>query len=99
MLGRKIQYFEPDAMATVATVIYGLYTPGTSEFIASSAGHLPAVLAAPGAPTALLPLRPDLPIGTADDPQRRSTTAFIPPPPPPTTSPSSYSTGTPMTHL
>jgi sigma-B regulation protein RsbU (phosphoserine phosphatase) len=75
-LDRKIQYFEPDAMATV---LYGLYTPGTGEFTASSAGHLPPVLAAPGGPAALLPLRPDPPIGTADDPQRRSTTAFIPP--------------------
>jgi sigma-B regulation protein RsbU (phosphoserine phosphatase) len=76
LLDRKIQYFEPDAMATV---LYGLYTPGTGEFTVSSAGHLPPVLAAPGAPAALLPLRPDPPIGTADHPRRRSTTAFIPP--------------------
>jgi sigma-B regulation protein RsbU (phosphoserine phosphatase) len=76
LLDRKIQYFEPDAMATV---LYGLYSPGTGEFTVSSAGHLPPVLAAPGAPAALLPLRPDPPIGSADDPQRRSTTAFIPP--------------------
>jgi sigma-B regulation protein RsbU (phosphoserine phosphatase) len=75
-LDRKIQYFEPDAMATV---LYGLYTPGTGEFVASSAGHLPPVLAAPGGRGALLPIRPDPPIGTADDPQRRSTSAFIPP--------------------
>jgi phosphoserine phosphatase RsbU/P len=45
----------------------------------SGSGHLPPVLAAPGAPAALLPLRADPPIGTADDPRRRSTTAFIPP--------------------
>ncbi|HEY1823555.1 MAG TPA: SpoIIE family protein phosphatase, partial [Trebonia sp.] len=45
MLDRKFQYFEPDAMATV---LYGLYTPGTGEFVFSSAGHLPPVLAAPG---------------------------------------------------
>jgi sigma-B regulation protein RsbU (phosphoserine phosphatase) len=76
LLDRKIQYFEPDAMATV---LYGLYTPGTGEFTASSAGHLPPVLAAPGARAALLPLEPDPPIGTADDPERRSSTAFIPP--------------------
>src|SRR5487761_88175 len=76
MLDRKIQYFEPDAMATV---LYGVYAPGTGEFTASSAGHLPPVLAAPGGQAALLPLRPDPPIGVADDPQRRSTTAFIPP--------------------
>jgi phosphoserine phosphatase RsbU/P len=76
MLDRKIQYFEPDAMATV---LYGLYTPETGEFTASSAGHLPPALAAPNAQAALLPLRPDPPIGVADNPQRRSTTAFIPP--------------------
>jgi serine phosphatase RsbU (regulator of sigma subunit) len=76
LLDRKIQYFEPDAMATV---LYGLYTPGTGEFAVSSAGHLPPVLAAPGGPAALLPVQPDPPIGTADDPQRRSATIFIPP--------------------
>jgi phosphoserine phosphatase RsbU/P len=76
MLDRKIQYFEPDAMATV---LYGLYTPGTGEFTASAAGHLPPVLAAPGGRAAPMPIRPDPPIGAADDPQRRSTTAFIPP--------------------
>jgi sigma-B regulation protein RsbU (phosphoserine phosphatase) len=45
LLDRKIQYFEPDAMATV---LYGLYTPGTGELTVSSAGHLPPVLTAPG---------------------------------------------------
>ena len=45
MLDRKMQYFEPDAMATV---LYGLYTPGTGEFAISLAGHLPPVMAAPG---------------------------------------------------
>ena len=76
MLDRKIQYFEPDAMATV---LYGLYTPGTGELIVSSAGHLPPVLAAPGGRTGLLPVQPDPPIGVADDPQRRSASIFIPP--------------------
>jgi phosphoserine phosphatase RsbU/P len=76
MLDRKIQYFEPDAMATV---LYGLYTPGTGEFVVSSAGHLPPVLAAPGMRAGLIPVQPDPPIGTADDRQRRSTAIFIPP--------------------
>jgi len=76
MLDRKIQYFEPGAMATV---LYGLYTPGTGEFTFSSAGHLPPVLAAPGHPAGVLPVQPDPPIGAADDPQRRSATALIPP--------------------
>jgi putative methionine-R-sulfoxide reductase with GAF domain len=76
LLDRKIQYFEPDAMATV---LYGLYTPGTGEFVVSSAGQLPPVLAAPGRPAGPLAIKPDPPIGTADDPKRRSTTVFIPP--------------------
>ena len=76
ILDRKIQYFEPNAMATV---LYGLYTPPTGEFTVSSAGHLPPVLAAPGGQSGLLPVHPDPPIGTADDPQRRSATILIPP--------------------
>jgi serine phosphatase RsbU (regulator of sigma subunit) len=63
----------------MATVLYGLYTPGTGEFTVSSAGHLPPVLAAPGRPGRPLPLRPDPPIGAADDPPRRSATAVVPP--------------------
>ncbi|HEY3955538.1 MAG TPA: PP2C family protein-serine/threonine phosphatase, partial [Streptosporangiaceae bacterium] len=76
MLDRKIQYFERNAMATV---LYGLYTPGTGDFTVSSAGHLPPVLAAPGGQASLLPLRPDPPIGIAEDLQRRSASFFIPP--------------------
>jgi phosphoserine phosphatase RsbU/P len=76
LLDRKIQYFEPDAMATV---FYGLYTPGAGEFVVSSAGHPPPVLAAPGAPAGTLSLQPDPPIGTADDPERRSTAVHVPP--------------------
>jgi phosphoserine phosphatase RsbU/P len=76
MLDRKIQYFEPDAMATV---LYGLYTPGTGEFVVSSAGHIPPVLAAPGRRAGLLPVQPDPPIGTADDPRRRTAAFFVPP--------------------
>jgi phosphoserine phosphatase RsbU/P len=76
MLDRKIQYFEPNAMATV---LYGLYTPETGEFVFSSAGHLPPVLAVPGGwPPSVLSVQPDPPIDAADDPQRRSTTTVIP---------------------
>jgi serine phosphatase RsbU (regulator of sigma subunit) len=77
MLDRNIQYFDPDAMATV---LYGLYRPETGEFTFSSAGQLPPVLATPaGEPAGMLPVQPDPPIGTADDPVRTSTTAVIPP--------------------
>jgi len=77
LLDRNIQYFDPKAMATV---LYGLYTPGTGEFTFSSAGHLPPVLATPdGRTAATLPIEPDPPIGTADDPGRRSATVVVPP--------------------
>ena len=76
LLDRKIQYFEPDAMATV---LYGLYTPETGEFLFSSAGHPPPVLAAPGRPAGTLSIQPDPPIGTADDLERRSAMDFVPP--------------------
>ena len=75
-MDRKIQYFEPDAMATV---LYGIYDPETGEFLASSAGHPPPVLAVPGRPGGPLPIPPDPPIGTADAPGRRSTATVIPP--------------------
>jgi serine phosphatase RsbU (regulator of sigma subunit) len=77
LLDRNVQYFDPDAMATV---LYGLYTPGTGEFAFSSAGHLPPVLAtADERPAAMLPIQPDPPIGAADDPRRGSVTVVIPP--------------------
>jgi phosphoserine phosphatase RsbU/P len=76
-LDRKIQYFEPNAMATV---LYGLYTPESGEFLVSSAGHLPPVLALPeDKPAGLLPIQPDPPIGTADDPPRHSSASVVPP--------------------
>jgi phosphoserine phosphatase RsbU/P len=77
MLDRNVQYFDPSAMATV---LYGLFAPGTGEFTFSSAGHLAPVLATPdGRPAGMLPIQPGPPIGTADDPGRLSATAVIPP--------------------
>ena len=76
MLDRKMQYFEPDAMATV---LYGVYTPGTGELDISSAGHLPPVLAAPGGQARSLRLITDPPIGAADDRPRRSVISVVPP--------------------
>jgi serine phosphatase RsbU (regulator of sigma subunit) len=77
LLDRKIQYFEADAMATV---LYGLYDPASGELRISSAGHPPPVIALPGELSACaLPVRPDPPIGTADDPPRQSAVLTIPP--------------------
>jgi serine phosphatase RsbU (regulator of sigma subunit)/putative methionine-R-sulfoxide reductase with GAF domain len=76
-LDHNIAYFEPDAMATV---LYGLYTPGTGELVFSSAGHLPPVLATPdGRRAGMLAVQPDLPIGTTEDPERRPATVVVPP--------------------
>jgi len=75
-LDRKIQYFEPNAMATV---LYGVLTPESGEFVFSSAGHLPPVMAVPGErTTGPLAIQPDPPIGAADDPERRSAVITIP---------------------
>jgi phosphoserine phosphatase RsbU/P len=76
MLDRKIQYFEPDAMATVQ---YALYHPESGQLAMSSAGHLPPVLAAHDRGSQLIELDVDLPIGVADDVSRRTTTFTIPP--------------------
>jgi sigma-B regulation protein RsbU (phosphoserine phosphatase) len=65
-LDRKIQYFEPNAMATV---LYGVLTPESGELVISSAGHLPPVVAVPGE-RAAGPL--------AIHPERRSATLIIP---------------------
>ena len=75
MLDRKIQYFEPDAMATVQ---YAVYSPESGQLTVSSAGHLPPVLAAPGCEPAPIEFDVDLPIGVADDVPRRSTVFAIP---------------------
>jgi sigma-B regulation protein RsbU (phosphoserine phosphatase) len=77
LLDRNIQYFEADAMATV---LYGMYDPASGELLISSAGHPPPVVALPGEPAACaLPVRPDPPIGAADDPPRQSVVVTIPP--------------------
>jgi serine phosphatase RsbU (regulator of sigma subunit) len=76
MLDRKIQYFEPEAMATVQ---YAVYHQETGQLTVSSAGHLPPVLAAPDREPVLAEIDVDVPIGVADDAPRRSTVIRIPP--------------------
>lgn len=77
LLDRKIQYFEGDAMATL---LYATYDPVYGQLWLSSAGHPPPVMALPDGPAAaVLPIRPDPPIGTADDPPRQSAVVTIPP--------------------
>jgi putative methionine-R-sulfoxide reductase with GAF domain len=76
LLDRKIQYFEPDAMATVQ---YAVCQPGTGQVTISSAGHLPPVLAVPGAVPGPVTLEVDPPLGVCDDIPRRSTMLEVPP--------------------
>jgi serine phosphatase RsbU (regulator of sigma subunit) len=66
-LDRKMQYFEPDAMATV---LYAIVSQDASSVRMSSAGHLAPVYARPGEPGEIMPIRSDLLIGVASEAQR-----------------------------
>jgi phosphoserine phosphatase RsbU/P len=69
-LDRKVQLFEPDAMATVA---YAVLDPEHSTLEVSSAGHLPLLVAGHRQRTRTLDVRPDLPVGAYKDAARTST--------------------------
>jgi len=75
-LDRKMQHFEPDAMATVA---YAVIDPGLDQMHISSAGHLPPVLALPGQPAILADIATDPVIGCAPPTRRQVTTVGLPP--------------------
>ncbi|WP_370965157.1 PP2C family protein-serine/threonine phosphatase [Amycolatopsis sp. cg9] len=76
-LDRKANHFEHGAMATVA---YGIIGPGREAVTLSLAGHLPPVLAVPGAAGRLVDVPPDPPIGlTIGEPERRMTIVDLPP--------------------
>jgi sigma-B regulation protein RsbU (phosphoserine phosphatase) len=75
-LDRKMQYFEPEAMATVACAVFD---PSLSEARISLAGHPPPVLAVPGQPSGLVPVPPDLLIGARAGTPRRTTAISLPP--------------------
>jgi phosphoserine phosphatase RsbU/P len=75
-LDRKMQHFEPDALATV---LYAVFEPTLDQVHFSSAGHLPPALAYPGRPAELAELPADLMIGVAPRTPRHVTTEKIPP--------------------
>jgi phosphoserine phosphatase RsbU/P len=75
-LDRKIQHFEPGALATV---LYAVFDQTLDRVHISSAGHLPPVVAPPGLLAELADIPPDLMIGVAPGVQRRVTTVKIPP--------------------
>jgi len=75
-LDRKMQHFEPDAMATV---LYAIIEPGLERMDISLAGHFPPVIARPGRPAELASVPAGLMIGIADPSPRPVTSLPIPP--------------------
>jgi phosphoserine phosphatase RsbU/P len=73
-LDRKMQHFEPGALATV---LYAVFDEALDRVHISSAGHLPPVVAAPGQPAELAAIPSDLMIGVAPDVRRRVTTVKV----------------------
>jgi phosphoserine phosphatase RsbU/P len=75
-LDRKMQHFEPGAMATV---LYAVFDRALDHVHMSSAGHLPPVVASAGQPAELADLAPGLMIGVACGARRQVTTVKVPP--------------------
>jgi serine phosphatase RsbU (regulator of sigma subunit) len=75
-LDRKMQHFEPGALATV---LYAVFDPALDRVHISSAGHLPPVLASAGQPARLPDIAAGLMIGVAADARRQVTTVKIAP--------------------
>jgi phosphoserine phosphatase RsbU/P len=74
-LDRKMQHFEPDALATV---LYAVIDPGLDRMRLCLAGHFPPVIARPGEPAYLAEVTGGLMIGLADA-ERPVTAVPIPP--------------------
>ena len=74
-LDRKMQHFEPDAIATVS---YAVIEPALDQMHVCLAGHFPPVMARPGQPAELTRVAEGLLIGVAPGTQREVTTVPIP---------------------
>ncbi len=75
-LDRKMQHFEPDAMATV---LYAVIDPALDHMHLCLAGHFPPVIARPGQQAELARVTPGLVIGISPGVRRPVTTVPIPP--------------------
>jgi phosphoserine phosphatase RsbU/P len=75
-LDRKMQLFEPGAMATA---LYATLDPATGAFTASSAGHLPPVTARDDGRVQVSPVPPNLPLGAYPGAPRSSTGSILDP--------------------
>jgi phosphoserine phosphatase RsbU/P len=75
-LDRKMQHFEPGALATV---LYAVLDRTLDRVRVSCAGHLPPVVAAPGQPSELAEIHADLMIGVMPGVERQAASVKIPP--------------------
>ena len=75
-LDRKMQHFEPDALATV---LYAVIDPALDQMQVSLAGHFPPVMARPAQPAELVRAPAGLMIGVNPAAQRQVTAVPIPP--------------------
>jgi serine phosphatase RsbU (regulator of sigma subunit) len=73
-LDRKMQHFEPGALATV---LYAVLDPALDQAYLCSAGHLPPVMAVPGKAGEVADIAPGLMIGVDPRARRRVTTVKI----------------------
>src|SRR5204863_2427481 len=74
-LDRKMQHFEPDAMATV---VYAVFEPGLDQMHVALAGHFPPVIARPGQPAELADVQTGELSGVVPRAQRPVTTVATP---------------------
>jgi putative methionine-R-sulfoxide reductase with GAF domain len=74
-LDRKIQFFEPEAMATVG---YGVIDPARTTLTVSLAGHLPPIMLDAHGHARQLVAPADLPLGAYPNAPRRATTVPLP---------------------
>ncbi len=75
-LDRKMQHFEPNAMATV---VYAVIDPALDRMHVCLAGHFPPIIARPGQPAELTDIALGLMIGIAPGERRRASVVKIPP--------------------
>lgn len=74
-LDRKICHFEPGALATV---LFGVSHHPYDQWLFSSAGHYPPLVAAPGATAVVAQVEPDRLLGLDPDRARRRATVAVP---------------------
>lgn len=74
-LDRKVQIFEPGAMATV---IYAVLDSDLANLTLSNAGHPPPIIATSKEPARLVKAKPEVPIGVYGDAVRHNIRVLVP---------------------